>query len=773
MADTSKRTLEIRATFQDFATSALRRMGQGFATVVRGTMLGTIATLKVAMLGLKVAFLGAISGIVAVFGLLRGAAGIGAVAEEAANLSKVAKSLGVSAGEVQVLGAAFGYFNVQAQETNAILRQLQKDVGAALLSPTSNAARAFKALGIGLDELRGASPEELFAKMAKGIEQYSSEADRATIVSILFPEKFQEVLSVLGEGEKSFRAITERARDFGGAMSDEAAKAGTAFFEAFRDLQLAIDDVRRSGILRLLADLKPLVALVTDFVRTHKGELVLLVQIAGRLIVSLGIAVVRFVVFLLDNLPNLLAGIGALVSGLGELADILAKLAPSMSSVGDALKEAGQSIRNAGAAFGLAPDAAQPFIKAMEEAAQKVRDADAALEAYHETQRRGVEAASSPDSDVATREIERLGGVLKVVDAFDEKTGEVKFRLIEGEKAIRDYWRGNMQNFEQQLEADARAALERLSALQIEVDRIKAGKPAQGTPQNPVGDGAAPGGLGIEATRALQGSAGGFGELRKFLADLQAQLASAPIAFDRATEAASRFSREVGKIGAETTDEFFGPFGQGVKQALDGWNDMTSAARQAAVDILHGGFDAVADGFTAWATGAKKAKEAFRDMAVAVLQELARILIRLALVRLLSALIPGIGGAAAAAPTLSGLIPGGGGGTTQQAQGGVVLGGLKHFRAFAAGGVVNRPTLGLFGEAGAEAFVPLASGKIPVRVMGQQQQPTNVVELHVHSADSADVRRWLASEGEFVAKMVTHKLSRSQEGRTALRRAVS
>ena len=45
-------------------------------------------------------------------------------------------------------------------------------------------------------------------------------------------------------------------------------------------------------------------------------------------------------------------------------------------------------------------------------------------------------------------------------------------------------------------------------------------------------------------------------------------------------------------------------------------------------------------------------------------------------------------------------------------------------KAFAAGGIVDRPTLGLVGEAGKEAVVPLPDNRsIPVKFIGKQNQP--------------------------------------------------
>jgi hypothetical protein len=55
------------------------------------------------------------------------------------------------------------------------------------------------------------------------------------------------------------------------------------------------------------------------------------------------------------------------------------------------------------------------------------------------------------------------------------------------------------------------------------------------------------------------------------------------------------------------------------------------------------------------------------------------------------------------------------------AEGGIWPTMLAHFpiNSYDSGGVANSPQIGIFGEAGQEAFVPLKSGKIPVQMKGE------------------------------------------------------
>jgi phage-related minor tail protein len=88
---------------------------------------------------------------------------------------------------------------------------------------------------------------------------------------------------------------------------------------------------------------------------------------------------------------------------------------------------------------------------------------------------------------------------------------------------------------------------------------------------------------------------------------------------------------------------------------------------------------------------------------------------------------------------------------------GAPLQSLGSVRAFADGGIVGQPTyfgmgrnLGLMGEAGAEAILPLArgsDGKLGVAAGGSGGQPVNVT-LNISTADAESFRR---SEGQMSA----------------------
>jgi lambda family phage tail tape measure protein len=151
---------------------------------------------------------------------------------------------------------------------------------------------------------------------------------------------------------------------------------------------------------------------------------------------------------------------------------------------------------------------------------------------------------------------------------------------------------------------------------------------------------------------------------------------------------------------------------------------------------------------------------AFKDAVIggksfeSVLKSLALRIAGLALDRALAPLSAGIGGAIASLFKAFGL-----------AKGGIVADGL--IKPFAAGGVVTRPTifplargLGLMGEAGAEAVLPLTRGSDgKLGVLSHASAPT-VINFNVTATDAAS---FMKSEAQVTA-MLARAVGRGRRG---------
>ena len=94
-----------------------------------------------------------------------------------------------------------------------------------------------------------------------------------------------------------------------------------------------------------------------------------------------------------------------------------------------------------------------------------------------------------------------------------------------------------------------------------------------------------------------------------------------------------------------------------------------------------------------------------------------------------------------------------------------IAGMIAGAEGFAKGGIVRSPTLALAGEAGAEAFVPLEGGAIPVKMQGGGGSTVN---LNVSAMDGASVAAFFQNNKKQIANTLqsamgdNHPMRRNQ-----------
>ena len=192
---------------------------------------------------------------------------------------------------------------------------------------------------------------------------------------------------------------------------------------------------------------------------------------------------------------------------------------------------------------------------------------------------------------------------------------------------------------------------------------------------------------------------------------------------------------------------------------VDIFNDVSGTLRELGVTLggqgVEGEMQRLNDAFDV-------AREEARRAAVQQIEQLSLLVDGNGTIADLLARLPGeiasilsdlIGGGGSASSSLLAFAPGGGGGklagktAAQLASSPTFLAALGElfepvgpFPAFADGGVVNRPTVGLIGEAGSEAVIPLKGGAVPVKIDGGVMADVRdqLVELRRDVAELAD-----------------------------------
>ena len=221
---------------------------------------------------------------------------------------------------------------------------------------------------------------------------------------------------------------------------------------------------------------------------------------------------------------------------------------------------------------------------------------------------------------------------------------------------------------------------------------------------------------------------------------------------------------------------------QATQQAQQDWKTGIKTAYQVLVDdsVNYGTFAASAfDSVTGTMIGAMQqlavtGKLNFREMTASILSDLAKIAMRMAMLKLIEGVGSMVGGgfteSGAAASSAWGSAAGGYTGLLASAKGNA-FGPQGHLTAYAAGGVVSSPTpfrhaggRGLMGENGAEGILPLSrmpNGDLGVQMMGASggamvNAPVNVsVVVNSDGSSETEMNEGLAKQlGENIKGMV-------------------
>ena len=220
-----------------------------------------------------------------------------------------------------------------------------------------------------------------------------------------------------------------------------------------------------------------------------------------------------------------------------------------------------------------------------------------------------------------------------------------------------------------------------------------------------------------EGAAAWDNSGSGIEKLRRNLELL-------PVGMRQAVMAISNHQRLSKKL-AETEGSAWEKYWQEQQKSINDWTDMmVAAAETVAGGVANIVGDAVGQVLQGEITTVKELGKALQEMFVDLAREIVVQMIRIAVQKAIIAAIPA-------------------------AEGAVWQGGFTPIRAFAAGGVVSQPTIGIIGEAGQnEAVVPLPNGTdIPVdlRGAGGGGGQTVNINLNVQAMDGPSVLGTLSS----------------------------
>jgi len=741
MARSEKRTLSIEARLRNYIKgdlNALERSIGRFALV----SVRSFQNLKGALFNVKTA----LAGVGVAFGALKFAQFARETAEQADDLRDLATATGDLVENLSELQAAFKLSGINGDAFEGTVLALAKAQRQAL-DGNRQVAAGFEDLGITLDELRNLAPSALFEQMSAGLEQYNTEQDKAVALGKVVPKQFLELLPAIGQGVAEFQQNIAEVREVGATLTEEQAASAAAVTEALDKLGIATDSVGRSLLQAFGPEVAGYLDGIARLVANNRQAIADFAKAIGTLVVKAVSAAVDAIIGLIDLIDEI-PGVNLISDDdkrrIVEIDQLLGRLYEKRTRLNTVLGPTGAGLRGGRNVEDIRDELAetQQTILLQEQAkrqleqtgsvAQRLRDlkreiaeqSDAAADAIRReaaaTQQVVQQQAAAPANDPKTNGVPALGlpSLASLADYARQVGSQISsvFRSTRGQQAPTVS------------RSDALATQKETLAVQQQIAALRENEQALRS-------------LAVEADK-LQ---------------LEEIFNEGKISAEEYAEVLALLNTRQERLKQLVTGgDFWGGFQEGARESVRQLTDLTAAGREAGAQLVNSIGDGLTDAFTDIITGTKSAAQAFRDFAIVVLQEIARIAAKLLATKIVSSLFGG------PAMESGGILPGN---VTSTAP----------VRAFARGGIARRPTMALFGEGNtAEAFVPLPDNRsIPVSFVGGGAQTGTNVSINITAMDSRDVQRALLEQQSTLRGIITNTMETRSSFRSAIQRAAS
>lgn len=307
---TESRTLQIVAKVVDQLTGPFGKMGLAIGGFVKGAA-GGLQKFVASVFSMKTA----IAGVVASLAAFAGAQRLGALAEDAEALDRVARSAGTTVEELSRLRTAFFFGDIDAEGFGSTLDAFVKLAGKAA-GGSEKAAQTLRDLGLSFDDLRTKAPSALFGQMADTVSRYATEQDKALVLQRAFPDTFRELVPLLGQGREAFERLVDQADRFGGTITGTDVAVAGKFGESMKALRVAIESVGRAMTTAFGADLAVLLERLAAAIASNRDGIVDLAREIGSRIaeaIAISIRAVAALVDAIDAIPGVdLSGLDAM-----------------------------------------------------------------------------------------------------------------------------------------------------------------------------------------------------------------------------------------------------------------------------------------------------------------------------------------------------------------------------------------------------------------------------------------------------------------------------
>jgi hypothetical protein len=205
--------------------------------------------------------LGLISGVLGGFSIAGITQAVRGFADLAGQIDDTARGIGVSGVEFQRLSYFAKMGGVSAEEMTASIGRLNKGIALAAAGKNKDLAGLFKRAGISLRDANGQlrSGSELLPQVADLFARNGNAAVQARMGNVVFGKSWQSLAPLLNDGSEGINKLTQRYKQLGLGISEDAIKQGAEFGDQLDDLRMVVDSYGLQISAKLLPVMGPLI----------------------------------------------------------------------------------------------------------------------------------------------------------------------------------------------------------------------------------------------------------------------------------------------------------------------------------------------------------------------------------------------------------------------------------------------------------------------------------------------------------------------------------
>lgn len=205
--------------------------------------------------------LGLISGVLGGFSIAGVTQAVRGFADLAGQIDDTARGIGVSGVEFQRLSYLAKMGGVSAEEMTASIGRLNKGIALAAAGKNKDLAGLFKRAGISLRDANGQlrSGADLLPQVADLFARNGNAAVQARMGNVVFGKSWQSLAPLLNDGSEGINKLTQRYKQLGLGISEDAIKQGAEFGDQLDDLRMVVDSYGLQISAKLLPVMAPLI----------------------------------------------------------------------------------------------------------------------------------------------------------------------------------------------------------------------------------------------------------------------------------------------------------------------------------------------------------------------------------------------------------------------------------------------------------------------------------------------------------------------------------